>query len=79
MPKFDSCKGQESCRVMNLAQFVAPDLKTKCTDDLANFFVQYQCSQKPEILEKKRQDGAVIAGTSIFSALVFMVSIFYLR
>ena len=41
--------------------------------------MQFECHQKPEMLERKRKDGAVIAGTSIFSALFFMIAIYYLK
>ena len=76
---FESCVGQESCRILNLKQFVESSFKTKCANDFANFFVQYECHSKSEMLEQKRQDGALIAATSVFSALFFMVAVYFLK
>jgi len=41
--------------------------------------VQFQCFQKPELLEQKRLDGAIIAGTSVFSALFFLIMVYFMR
>jgi len=41
--------------------------------------VQYLCFQSNELLEQKRKDAAIVSGTSVFSALFFMITIYYMR
>jgi hypothetical protein len=77
--QIETCKGKESCKVANIKDLVKGDQKQNCASDLSSFFVQFMCHQTPEVLEQKRKDGAMLAATSTFSALFFMIAVFYLR
>lgn len=68
------CLGKQTCTLAGLRAFAGSQGSQLCRDAAARFFIQYQCKQSPEDLERKLSSASISIYIEIASA--FLITIF---
>ena len=73
-----SCIGNTTCDIKSPRSFVNGN-STTCTHEDAILSVQFFCKQTTSDLFTKRQEASMVSCVAVFSALFFLVMVFYQR
>ena len=74
------CMDKTNCTVNINGFFLDPSTApVYCTTNPAKVYIQYFCQEPNKVINQKRKDGLLISCAAAFSALVFLIVVYYLK